>query len=138
MITIYPHNNKHFHQVISALGKALDKFDGPFILSDKRYPDSKVVHYRYGGISKNTVPTVKGWSKYQLTTPNGETITDERLPYWNMPYWVEDPFIDEEEETDFSLSLNNGRYEINAAIKHAITGGVYIATDYDTGSYCID
>lgn len=133
-VTIYPSDENHFRTIIKRLGEQLKHFVGPHILSDKKYPGSNVIHYRYGGISGKKRLTVLGTKEYVLETPDGRMIQDERLPFWNPPYWVDDPFPDEESDTELSLTLNGGRYEVHSALVYSLAGGVYLATDYDTGS----
>lgn len=48
-ITIYPDTEENFHTYIELFYDKL-KFEGPFILSDRRYKDCKVLYYRYGSI----------------------------------------------------------------------------------------
>lgn len=135
VLTLYPTDENQFIEVSSLLRKELKEFNGPYILSDKRLPGSKVVHYRYGGISGESILTIKGHRQYILQTPDNRQIIDERLPFWNPPYWVNDPFIGEEDEdSNFSMALNNGRYEIHSSLSYSLYGGVYFATDLDTGS----
>ena len=59
-ITIYPFDEDQFVSVIEQLHQATRQFEGPYILSDRRYKDSKVVFYRYGGMSPFKVLNIKG------------------------------------------------------------------------------
>lgn len=52
--TIYPPTHDCFLAIIGRLHEATQDLQGPYILSDKRYPGSKVVFYRWGGISANS------------------------------------------------------------------------------------
>lgn len=137
-ITIYPKDEAAFIAQIELFYEQLKEFNGAYILTDKRYKDSKVIYYRYGGITGDWSLGVYGEKRYMLTAPDGEQMPDWRAPYWNPPYWVNDPFEssgDEDEEE--SLTLNNGRYVIQESLHFSVTGGVYLAVDLDTGSNVI-
>ena len=50
-MAIYPSNEEHFTAIIQALDQATAGIAGPYILSDRRYRDNKVLFYRYGGFA---------------------------------------------------------------------------------------
>ena len=52
-ITAYPRSVEDFRQVIADLHAALSGYAGPSVLTDRRYRDSRVLHYRYGGIASD-------------------------------------------------------------------------------------
>ena len=91
-ITIYPLSEAAFCSTIEALYTILRDFKGPYILSDKRYKDAKVLYYRYGGIAGLSTLTLSGKQSHLLLNPQGEPVSDHRTPYWNPPAWVTDPF----------------------------------------------
>ena len=49
-ITIYPPDSKSFLRLLDKLNKLLENYNGPRILSDRRYKQCHVLYYRYGGI----------------------------------------------------------------------------------------
>lgn len=132
-ITIYPDGQEHFMRLIEELHQATAGLDGPYILSDRRYRDSRVVFYRYGGLLPVDTLTAKGEKTHVLTTPEGETMPDERQPYFVLPSWVQDPFEPPAEEDDGGAHLlKDGRYEITSVLTFSNSGGVYLATDKQT------
>lgn len=138
VLSLYPVDDARFHQVIERLHTALREFAGPYILSDKRFRDSKVVHYRYGGFPGHgpSVLRVTGERQPMLAAPDGGPVPDERAPLWSPPPWLSDPFPDEavpDEDTD-DLSLNGGRYLIRSVLRSAVTGGVYVGLDRETNA----
>ena len=133
-ITVYPTNDEHFKVIIEALYEETRELVGPYVLSDRRYKDSRVVYYRYGGISGTRILSPQGEKVYVLTSPSGELFPDLRTPYWNPPFWVSDPFLSDEEDEEEQLLLKDGRYRIESALATSVTGGVYLATDFDSGS----
>lgn len=138
VISLYPVDDAQFHQMIERLHTALREFAGPYILSDKRFRDSQVVHYRYGGFPGHgpSVLLVTGERQPMLAAPDGGLVPDERAPLWSPPPWLSDPFPDEAvpaEETD-GISLNGGRYLIRSVMRSAVTGGVYVGLDRETNA----
>lgn len=129
-ITIYPKSNKEFEILIEQLYKSLKKYNGPYILTDKRYKDCKVVYYRYGTISPDIIRYADGREFHIFTTPSGDQEIDQRQPYYYKPSWVKKPnFEEDENENNMELSLKKGRYIIKNVISFSSTGGVYIAHD---------
>lgn len=127
-ITIYPRNEDHFRALAEELAATLRDLKGPYILSDKRYKDSQVVYYRYGGIKEFSKLTFRGERQALLIDPDGSLVPDIRTPYWNPPTWVTDPF-ERAEEKETEPVLKGGRYRITRALRFSTTGGVYLATD---------
>lgn len=131
-VTIYPLNDQHFRALIDALYLSLQHCVGPYILSDKRYKDARVLYYRYGGIDGAQILTSSGDQQPMLVSPNGELVPDVRMPYWSPPPWVVDPFEEANGEAS-EPTLKDGRYRIEGALAFSVTGGVYLALDQTTG-----
>lgn len=135
-VTIYPRDTDECRSLMDELGEALRGHAGPYILSDRRYRDSKVVHYRYGGIRAVEQLDVTGYKSLTIQGSDGVAIVDERVPYWVTPPGVEDPFIEEAPPSaagsDGAVRLHNGRFIVNAALRFSATGGVYGAVDART------
>lgn len=134
-MTVYPRSSEHFLALIEALHCATAGHEGPYILSDRRYKDSKCVFYRYGGIAPRTQLTDKGDRWPYLESPSGERIPDRRQPTFQLPPWVRDPFVPEAGQPAEAKStpLRNGRYLVEAALRHSNSGGLYLATDATSG-----
>jgi serine/threonine protein kinase len=130
-ITIYPTDISSFKSVLEQLDAELHNEEGPYILSDQRYRDCRVLYYRYGGIARVTRMDITGEKIPVLLTPDGNTVPDIRTPYFALPDWESDPFPSSEEEED--LSLGGGKYVVQRALAFSNSGGVYLATDRDTG-----
>jgi serine/threonine protein kinase len=127
-ITIYPTDTEHFKWLIEELYKLTKDFCGPYILSDKRYKDSTVLYYRYGGLKPNARMDANGKYIPVLVSPEGKEEPDIRAPYYRLPGWVEELFP-EKEGDESSGGLNNGRYVVEKSIHFSNTGGIYIAYD---------
>ena len=133
-ITIYPQNDHCFLELIESLRQELKGFQGPYILSDRRYKDSGVVFYRYGGMRLREKLNVKGESVPVLITPDGSSVPDQRLPYPITPDWVCGPLAPDEpaDNNEASPTLKQGRYTIESVIDFSNAGGVYKAFDHLT------
>ncbi|WP_024423393.1 class III lanthionine synthetase LanKC [Bacillus safensis] len=131
-ITIYPRDEEHFKKLLKALYTELMQFEGPYILSDRRYKDCKVLYYRYGGITSGEWRDYDGSYLHMLTAPDGQLIPDVRQPFFSLPPWVTDPFPTEEKISGEPV-LKNGRYTVTKSLAFSNNGGVYLALDNETG-----
>lgn len=135
-ITIYPHDETLFIDLLERLYIALSGFVGPYVLGDRRFRDCRVLYYRYGTLDPKMAVTTAGTRKLQLIGPDGQLVEDARLPYWNPPPWVRDPVaaapIGEDEAVareGRQISLKGGQYSIKRAMSFSVSGGVYLAYD---------
>jgi hypothetical protein len=133
-ITVYPLGIDDFKRIIDDLHVALSGYAGPYILSDRRYRDSRVLYYRYGGIAGEHRTTADGRREYVLRAPDGHFEPDERKPYFQLPDWLRDPFPQEGSDgKDESATLGAGRFRIRRALTFSSAGGVYLGDDLDEG-----
>lgn len=134
-VTVYPRDLDSFKRIIQRCAEATEDLDGPHILSDRRFRDNRVVHYRYG----------EHWSSYEvgpngerapiLIGPDGAQWSDQRQAYYHFPPWTRDPFPDPpltEEPGEAGILLHN-RYRVTNAERFSSIGGIYLATDMETG-----
>ncbi|MDX2057234.1 MAG: class III lanthionine synthetase LanKC [Gemmatimonadales bacterium] len=135
-MTVYPRSNEECHALLNDLSRQLEGFVGPLILSDRRYGTSRVVHYRYGGIHPRKQLRSDGSLANVMAAPSGAMVEDHRLAFFVMPPGITDPFAppppNDGDKAD-AFTLKNGRYQIDAAITFSSAGGVYQATDRQTG-----
>jgi serine/threonine protein kinase len=137
-ITIYPRSMDQFYRLGHYLAHEMREFVGPYILSDRRWPDSKCVYYRYGGFRSRSILRVDGLRTQCITNPNGQLVKDLRLPYWSPPEWVEDPFAADNVTNEFSnKGLYDGRFTIKSVVRFTNRGGVYLAQDNQDGQEVI-
>ncbi|WP_010093498.1 serine/threonine protein kinase [Ornithinibacillus scapharcae] len=126
-ITIYPESEKHFKFLISILYDKLKDYNGPYILTDRRYGEKGIVYYRYGSISVSSV-VIDDKDVQILKTKDGKVFIDDRKPVFQLPSWVKDPFRSEEKKPNKELLLNN-KYKINKVLRFSNAGGTYLAYD---------
>lgn len=143
-ITIYPHCGEDEIRILAEeLHQATKGLPGPKILSDRQYKKNSLVHYRYGVFSG--ISTLHGEGSYEamLLTPQGDLQLDKREARFSPPKWVwRDPFTRQllhHEKTPHRTSriILNNRYSVHGVIRQSFSGGVYRATDHDTGSRVI-
>ncbi|MEY8749410.1 class III lanthionine synthetase LanKC [Alkalicoccobacillus gibsonii] len=132
-ITIYPKDTNQFIYLLKLLRNELKHLKpGPYILNDKRWYDSNI-YFRYGAFIPRYL--YKDGEKLDaIENEKGELIEDQRVPYYSLPDFVEEPEeikkMDEEvDQLDTTSPLDN--YEIEEAIHFSNGGGVYIAINKD-------
>jgi len=127
-ITIYPPDEETFKILLEKLYKVLKHYEGPYILSDMRYKDCKVLYYRYGGFQKMERINIKGERIYVIKAPDGSYYDDIRYPFYTLPPWIKDPFGNETISPKKEIILKE-RYKVISAIQFSNNGGVYEAYD---------
>jgi serine/threonine protein kinase len=134
-MTIYP-DSTQFVVLLEQLEKALASIEGPYILSDKPYKDSKTVFYRYGGFIPRFRLNIFGEKEPVIDSVEGKEIPDIRTPYFKLPAGVTDPFESSEPAHQGPVVLNK-RFQIESTINQSNSGGVYKARDLTTGKLVI-
>jgi serine/threonine protein kinase len=129
-ITIYPADVDQLKRLLERIHKLTTSFDGPYILSDRRYKESKILFYRYGAFRKAERVNVYGEPMSFLRTADGQLIQDQRLPYFALPEGISDPFPDTEEESEEIIL--NGRYKAIEPLGSYMKRGVYRCLDLET------
>ena len=132
-ITIYPRDQEQFYRLGQRLADKLKDYAGPYILSDRPWPGSKSVYYRYGGFRARSILQVDGTQTFVIVSPDGELIPDIRNPFWSPPEWAEEPFVGKKQSEAAQIALSNGRYSVTSALAFSNRGGVYKAVDNRTG-----
>lgn len=134
-ITIYPENEDRFLLLVQKCYEATNGLNGPYILSDRSYKDSKVVFYRYGEHRGLGIVNSLGQHTPFILSPQGQRVSDERVAYFRLPDWMKDPF------TKSTLSVRSDRpvvlkerYRVTGAIRYSARGGIYLAEDLHSGA----
>ncbi|WP_266170310.1 protein kinase domain-containing protein [Dyella subtropica] len=131
-ITIYPKDTNQCAQLLEKLYASMIGYWGPYILSDRRYRDSRIVHYRYGGILPTKRTDIDGRAVYVVSDGKGGYRDDERSPHFALPADVVDPFqgvVGSSGDIAEAGCLKDGRYKIEAALSYSNAGNVYLAED---------
>ena len=124
-ITIYPLNELEFTSCIRDLYILLKNEHGPYILTDKRYLDCKVLYYRYGVIQQNDLID-RGY----IIDGEGNKVLDVEGPFYTEKKGITDPLSENKlEESPFYLFE---KYTIEKALQHTNGGGIYIGIQNST------
>jgi hypothetical protein len=75
-MTIYPQGEDAFKDLMEDLYQRTrdTAMEGPYILSDRRYRDSRVLFYRYGGFRPLHRLNIDGTKSMLLVPPEGERV----------------------------------------------------------------
>ncbi|MED1304304.1 hypothetical protein BK704_01410 [[Bacillus thuringiensis] serovar konkukian] len=138
-ITIYPENTAKFIRIIEDLYLSLKKFEGSYILSDRRYKDCKVLYYRYGGFKSIKRLKVDGSIELCIQDNKGGLIPDSRKPFFELPSFISDPFPQEKVGVSNDRTANRlfDTYANISPIKQSNSGGVYNAISRISGQNVI-
>lgn len=134
-ITIYPLELEQFKEFIALVHEHTKDLDGPYILSDRRYKNSKVVFYRYGGFQRMEVTNAYGEKMPAIKKSDGTMVPDLREAFFQLPEGVQDPFGEEHsssgdaEAADPNNIVLNSRYKVLRSFGFSNGGGVYEAKD---------
>lgn len=136
-MAVYPSSEQQCGHLLETLHKATVGYNGAYILSDRRYKDSKIVHYRYGGLTGVREYQPDGTYTLKIKNANDEYVDDERNPFFDLQEGMADPFqgavASDEADANGDGTLHNGRYEIVKALTHSVSGGVYKGIDLSNG-----
>ncbi|MBB6396308.1 tRNA A-37 threonylcarbamoyl transferase component Bud32 [Actinomadura coerulea] len=157
-ITVYPVDDDEAVRLAAELHVATAGLPGPRILSDRPYGPGSLVHYRYGAFVEVRRITNDGFYAWMILDPDGKPVEDRRGATYTPPPWAVCPFpqdvppaegqnetdaADRAESTQKSVTQNGAgnrksvrigsRFSVHEAIRHTNKGGVYRATDTETG-----
>lgn len=139
-ITAYPADVPSARTLMEALREALADEVGPYVLSDRRYRDSRTVYYRYGGFASTERLRPDGTRELLIRDGTGRLVPDRRGVSFYLPEGITDPFALPQEAGpvpggdaagDGPLSLYG--FVIESPIRHSNAGGTYRARYGETG-----
>jgi tRNA A-37 threonylcarbamoyl transferase component Bud32 len=132
-VTIYPADEAQLEIVLTELGAALDGHEGPYILSDLRW-GAGPLYVRYGGFAERYCIGAGGQPEPALEDGTGQLIPDRRGTTFAVPAWVTLPqCLVPHLEARNSTTVTDLPYRIDRALHFSNGGGVYAATQLDTG-----
>lgn len=118
-ITIYPNTTSEFKTTISDLYILLKDYSGPYILTDKRFKNSKILYYRYGVFVPNETDT--GY----LYDNRGNKYLDIEGPFYTERDFVRNPFSEEYEYNENEKGKLGIDIHIEKALQMNNGGGIY-------------
>ncbi|MFH8621300.1 class III lanthionine synthetase LanKC [Streptomyces vietnamensis] len=130
---VYPPDTATARRLLERLRDALDGEEGPYVLTDRRFRDSRTVHYRYGSFDgARSRLRADGTREGTVRDGSGREVVDSRLPAFHLPAGITDPFVEQEEQPHAGPILIRD-YEVTRAVRLSNAGGAYQARDRRTG-----
>ncbi|NXY94210.1 protein kinase/lanthionine synthetase C family protein [Streptomyces sp. BR123] len=129
---VYPPDTATARRLLERLRDALDGEEGPYVLTDRRFRDSRTVHYRYGSFGARSRLRADGTREGLVRDGFGREGVDLRLPAFHLPAGIADPFVEQEEPPHAGPILIRD-YEVTRAVRLSNAGGAYQARDRRTG-----
>ncbi|MFJ4871471.1 class III lanthionine synthetase LanKC [Streptomyces sp. NPDC088757] len=130
---VYPPDTATARRLLERLRDALEGEEGPYVLTDRRFRDSRTVHYRYGSFDgARSRLRADGTREGTVLDGSGREVADSRLPAFHLPAGITDPFVEREEEPHAGPILIRD-YEVTGAVRLSNAGGAYRARDRRTG-----
>ncbi|MFJ2957859.1 class III lanthionine synthetase LanKC [Streptomyces sp. NPDC087270] len=93
-IAAYPTSVPAARALMERLRTELADEEGPFILTDRRYRDSRTVHYRYGAFLPRERVNADGTHTLLVRGGDGELREDRRGVSFHLPPGITDPFAE--------------------------------------------
>ncbi|WP_128435683.1 class III lanthionine synthetase LanKC [Streptomyces cyaneus] len=132
-VTIYPADEEQLHVVLRELGKLLEGFEGPYILTDLRWYDGPL-YVRYGAFARTFVVDERGSLVPAVVDGEGKRVPDRRAPSFQVPEWVTLPaFLEPHLAARNTTTVGELPYRIEKALHFSNGGGVYSGTDTRDG-----
>jgi hypothetical protein len=145
VITAYPVDEAQFVALAEQLHRATEHLPGPVILSDRPVRPGSLVHCRYGAFTGRRMLSNDGSFESVLSVPGGGVVRDDRRVGLIAPPWApcllpaEPPRAASGPQAPRAGApiLLAGRFVVGQAIRQANKGGVYLATDRQTGGQVV-
>ncbi len=124
---LYPDGEDAARQLMEALRTALAGERGAYPLTDRRYRDSGVVAYRYGGFTTRSRLQADGTQQQVMLDTDGVEVPDLRRPEFTLPDGVVDPFAEAGPARDPG-PVSFGGLTFDRVLRHSNGGGAYAAS----------
>ncbi|WP_432838231.1 class III lanthionine synthetase LanKC [Dactylosporangium sp. CA-092794] len=133
-IAAYPEDVDAARRLMDALRDALADEDGPFVLTDRRYRDSRTVHYRYGAFTSRLEMQADGTRRSLVSDGNGRAVVDRRGVSFRLPDGVVDPFVDPAPHAPRPARRGGfGGFAVDSSVRFTNAGGTYRGHEVATG-----
>ncbi|MEW1647439.1 class III lanthionine synthetase LanKC [Streptomyces sp. NPDC091219] len=132
-VTIYPADEARLQEILAELGRLLEGFEGPYILTDLRWNDGPL-YVRYGAFARAFVVDERGSLVLAVRDGSGALVPDRRAPSFQVPEWVTLPaFLEPQLAARNTTTVGDLPYRIEKALHFSNGGGVYAGTDTRDG-----
>src|SRR3984885_12261375 len=129
----YPADEAAARRLMDRLSSDLSGEEGPYILTDRRYVDSRTVHSRWGAFTGRARRRPDGGQELLVRDGLGRDVVDVREPGFVLPDGIVDPFAADADPIHDGAVVLGGTYEVLRAIRHSNAGGTYDARDVRDG-----
>ncbi|GAB2678494.1 class III lanthionine synthetase LanKC [Thalassiella azotivora] len=130
---LYPRDPEQAGRLLERLDRDLAGVEGPYVLTDRRFGDSRCVHYRYGAFSARYELRADGTRTPVVLAADGTQVPDERAPQFRLPVGVVDPWAPPVpvtgDGTDDDGDVSFHGYTFEKVLQHSNAGGAYRARD---------
>ncbi|MFE6171606.1 class III lanthionine synthetase LanKC [Streptomyces sp. NPDC056464] len=132
-VTVYPADEEQLHTVLRELGRLLEGFEGPYVLTDLRWGEGPL-YVRYGAFARLFVVDERGSLVPAVRDGAGRLVPDRRAPSFQVPEWVTLPsFLEPHLAARNTTTVGELPYRIEKALHFSNGGGVYAGTDTRDG-----
>jgi hypothetical protein len=134
-VTAYPPDEASARALMTALADALPGEEGPYVLSDRRFGDSQVVHYRYGAYVARSNVRADGGHEMLVRDADGNDVPDVRGVRFRTPDGITDPFtapVETGATTKAGPPSFDG-FSFERVLQHSNGGGAYEGRELATG-----
>lgn len=131
--TIYPADEQQLHSLLVELGRILEGFEGPYILTDLRWQEGPL-YVRYGAFTRRMCVDERGGLVPAIEDDRGRLVPDSRDPAFKVPEWVTlPPFLGPQLAARNNTKVTDLPYRMEKALHFSNGGGVYAGTDTRDG-----
>ncbi|WP_447037135.1 class III lanthionine synthetase LanKC [Streptomyces sp. DSM 118878] len=131
--TVYPADERQLKELLHGLGKLLEGFEGPYILTDLRWEQGPL-YVRYGAFTRRVCDNGSGTLVPAIEDDRGQLVPDPRDPAFKVPEWVTLPgFLQPQLDARNTTTVTDLPYRIEKALHFSNGGGVYAGTDTRDG-----
>ncbi|WP_369216881.1 class III lanthionine synthetase LanKC, partial [Streptomyces flavofungini] len=131
--TLYPADEDRLQELLHGLGKLLEGFEGPYILTDLRWEQGPL-YVRYGAFTRRVCDNGRGTLVPAVEDDRGRLVPDSRDPAFKVPEWVTLPaFLQPQLDARNTATVADLPYRIEKALHFSNGGGVYAGTDTRDG-----
>ncbi|MPZ26127.1 MAG: serine/threonine protein kinase [Micromonosporaceae bacterium] len=132
--TAYPPDVETARRLLTRLAAELDGEAGPYVLTDRRFGESKVVSYRYGAFRDRHRVRVDGTRQALVADATGRLVPDQRGVSFQLPAGITDPFSQLEHPAPPGPGpIVIGGYEVHRVARHSNAGGSYLGAERRSG-----
>jgi hypothetical protein len=137
-IAAYPRDARCARTLLERLREELADEEGPYILTDRRYRDSRTVHYRYGGYRPYHRLRPDGSREMLVRDSAGSFVPDRRDVVFHLPEGIVDPFQETAGATIAAKTsaapadLFHG-FAFDFSVRYSNAGGTYRGHEIATG-----